>query len=247
MASPAAVWAALVERHPPGAIEFYGTLLVQLVFFWLPSALYIALDPLLPSFSASHKLQPAPKQPSSSEIRHCFLVTLRNQLLVVAITFVPYYLSLPSPLRVSSTLPSLGEFLAHIAASSFLREALFYYSHRLMHMPTLYRRIHKMHHHFTAPVSLASQYAHPIEHIVSNAAPIALPLALLNAHVVTGWAFLAGVLFETATVHSGYDFFAGLAESHDEHHRRFTVNFGVLGVLDRMHGTYGAIPKGKGE
>lgn len=240
-------WASVVERHSAHAIEFYGAIVVQLLSFWLPCALYIALDPLFPSFAASHKLQPAPKQPSASDIRHCFLIVARNQLLSLALAFGIYYLELPSTLRVDAAPPPLTEFLVHIAACCVLREVMFYYSHRLLHVPSLYRLVHKIHHRFTAPVALAAQYAHPIEHVVSNVLPVVLPPALLGAHVLTAWAFLGGVLVETSTVHSGFDFFGGLAELHDEHHRRFTINFGVVGVLDWAHGTDGKEPKPKGE
>ncbi|SPO02384.1 related to C-4 methyl sterol oxidase [Cephalotrichum gorgonifer] len=247
MEAISSAWASLVERHPSHSIEFYGTLLVQLLFFWVPSAIYIALDALFPAFSSAHKLQPPPKQPTAAEVRHCLSVTLRNQLIVAAIAFVPYYYPhlLPSPIRVDPSLPSLTEFLAHFAACCAIREVLFYYSHRLFHVPALYRAVHKVHHRFTAPVALASQYAHPVEHIIANMLPLAVPPALVGAHVVTGWVFLAFMLAETATVHSGFDFFGGLAAMHDEHHRRFNINFGGFGVLDWVHGTDGRVEKGK--
>ena len=247
MESLASTWAALVERHPAHAIEFYGPIVVQLVSFWLPSALYIALDPLFPTFSAAHKLQPAPKQPTSAEIRHCFLVTFRNQLISLGLATTIYYLAIPSPLRVSPELPPLGEVAVHIVACTLMREVFFYYTHRLMHVPSLYRLVHKAHHRFTAPVSLASQYAHPVEHIVSNILPVIGPPAVLGTHILTAWIFLGMILLETCTVHSGYDFFGNLAEMHDEHHRRFTVNFGVVGVLDWAHGTDGTMPPKKQE
>lgn len=97
--------------------------------------------------------------------------------------------------------------------------------------------MHKTHHRFTAPVALASQYAHPLEHVAANTLPIVLPPLLLRSHVLTLWAFLAYQLVETATVHSGYDFFRGLARKHDRHHERFDVYFGGLGFLDWLHGT----------
>jgi sterol desaturase/sphingolipid hydroxylase (fatty acid hydroxylase superfamily) len=239
--SLASAWASIVDRHAAHDIEFAGTLLVQLVFFWLPSTIYIAIDAFFPRFSARHKLQPPPKQPTASEVRHCLLITLRSQLISVVLALIPYYLSaahhIPPALRVSPTLPSPAEFVTHFAACCLLREILFYYSHRALHSPFLYRSIHKIHHRFTAPVSLASQYAHPVEHIVANALPLAIPPAVLKTHVLTAWAFLAFMLVETCTVHSGFDFFGGLAWMHDEHHRRFNVNFGAFGMLDWLHGT----------
>lgn len=39
-------------------------------------------------------------------------------------------------------------------------------------------------------------------------------------------------------VHSGYDFAGGVARMHDLHHERFVGNYGTIGVLDRVYGTY---------
>ncbi|KAH7311612.1 fatty acid hydroxylase superfamily-domain-containing protein [Stachybotrys elegans] len=143
----------------------------------------------------------------------------------------------PPVFRVEAKLPAMSEVLRDVTLCILLREVLFYSSHRALHMPSVYRRIHKTHHKFTAPVSFASQYAHPLEHLVSNAAPIAIPAAALHVHVVTLWVFMVWQLLETATTHSGYDFLAGAARKHDRHHERFDVYFGGIGILDWLHGT----------
>lgn len=39
---------------------------------------------------------------------------------------------------------------------------------RLVHLPLLYKHIHKKHHEWTAPIGVVSIYAHPLEHIVSD-------------------------------------------------------------------------------
>lgn len=108
-------------------------------------------------------------------------------------------------------------------------EIIFYYAHRLLHLPSLHRRIHKTHHRFTAPVALATQYTHPLEHMQGNTLPIVLPAIVFRVHMLTFWAVLAWMLVETTTVHIWYDFFRGAAIMHDAHYEKFNVEFGGLG------------------
>ena len=236
------IWAHIVATYSPQTIEFTGTLIAQILSFWLPSLVYLCLDSIAPAYSQRHKIQPAPKQPSAKEIRYCFSVVAQNQVITSALHLLQLCAVTRlgvrnSSYRIEASLPGFPELLRDVAISLLLREALFYYSHRLLHNTYFYARIHKKHHRFTAPIALAAQFAHPIEQIVANALPISLPPQILGSHVLTFWVFLAYELFNTATVHSGYDFFSNKARMHDLHHEKFNLNYGSLGLLDWVHGT----------
>ncbi|OBT64908.1 hypothetical protein VE03_06394 [Pseudogymnoascus sp. 23342-1-I1] len=234
-------WQATVEAYSPQVLEICGTLFIQLAFFWIPCAFYQSIDLFFPAFSYRHRIQPAPKA-TPPELWYCFYIVVRNQvmatLLHVGLLFGVSYLGETSSYRIDTSLPGAFEITRDLVFCIAIREVIFYYSHRLLHQPRFYVPIHKFHHRFVAPVAMAAEFAHPFEHLVSNILPVSLPPQLINSHIITAWLFIAYVLLETVTVHSGYDFGGNLASMHDLHHEKFMVNFGTVGWLDRFHGTY---------
>jgi sterol desaturase/sphingolipid hydroxylase (fatty acid hydroxylase superfamily) len=241
MASIPVSWKQIINTYSPQTIEFTGTLLLQLLTFWLPAFFYLSLPYILPSFSSRHKLQSPTHQPTASELRDCFKVVLRNQVLSSLFHLLLLGLNAATggrpSYRITATLPSWVEILRDFVSSIVLREIFFYYAHRLLHTPRFYKSIHKTHHRFTAPVSLSAQYAHPLEHFFANILPVSLPGMILHTHIVSFWVFLGFELWETATTHSGYDFLNGMARRHDAHHEKFNIWFGSFGWLDLVHGT----------
>lgn len=235
-----ATWSQTISSASPFAIEFYGTLGIQLVAFWIPSLLLLALDHLSPSFSSKHKIQSRPN-PTSNQIHHCITVVALNQVLgatiklceLVALRLTGRH----SFYRFDPTIPSPAEIIRDCTICVLGCEIIFYYSHRLLHAKSLYQRIHNQHHRFKAPIALAAQYAHPFEYLMSTILPFWLPAQILGCHMVTCFVFWTAATLETVVAHSGYDVFGVLSKKHDLHHEKSRVNFGTLGFLDWIHGT----------
>lgn len=233
-------WADLLSEYSPTTVNLAGTYLLQLFSFVFPCLILDFLLPALaPKFALRHKTQPPQKQPSPAQVRHCVLVAAQNNLLVlIPYTIATIYTQPGQELySVSPMLPSFFTLAWELLLCILVREALFYYIHRGLHHPSIYQYIHKTHHSFPCPVSWTSQYAHPVEHIVSNVLPVMLPPALLGSHQVTLWTFAWIAAVEGVVDHSGYTFFGKAAKAHDRHHERSLGDYGTVGILDWWHGT----------
>ncbi|XP_061188759.1 fatty acid hydroxylase domain-containing protein 2-like [Saccostrea echinata] len=136
------------------------------------------------------------------------------------------------------TPPSISSFFLHFSGFIVIEEIGFYYAHRLLHSSFFYKRIHKKHHEWTAPVGLTAVYAHPVEMLISNLIPFLCGPVVFASNLVTSLWWFAIAFTVTIIHHSGYHLpLLPSPEFHDFHHLKFTGNYGVLGVLDRLHGT----------
>ncbi|KAG8901416.1 C-4 sterol methyl oxidase, partial [Tulasnella sp. 403] len=142
--------------------------------------------------------------------------------------------------------------LATQVAIFFVFEDFWHYvAHQCLHYGPLYRRIHKLHHKFSAPFGLAAEYAHPLEILILGTGTIGGPLAYCwltgNLHIVTVYTWITLRLWQAVDAHSGYDFPWSLhnifplwsgAEHHDFHHMAFTNNYSTsFRYLDYIFGT----------
>lgn len=117
-------------------------------------------------------------------------------------------------------------------------EIMFYFGHRAMHLPILYKHVHIVHHEFEQKfkehVPLANFYSHPLEFLYVHSL-IMFGTLIQRAHIVNMVLTGAGAGIVTMYLHSGFDI-PGIM-GHELHHQRPKFNFGALGVLDYIFGT----------
>ncbi len=137
--------------------------------------------------------------------------------------------------------------LLHLPIFLLIEDFSFYWLHRALHTPFLYKHVHKMHHTFKQPNGWAVAYAHYLEYIFVNATGVFLGPILLKSHVITMWIWIVVRLLEGVDGHSGYDFwfspfryfpFRPGANVHDYHHSHNIGNYGSFFTFwDKLCGT----------
>lgn len=130
-----------------------------------------------------------------------------------------------------------------------IHDTYFYWLHRAMHQPNLYRWIHRTHHRSVNPTPMAALSFHPLEAILEFAfIPITVfvfPIHPLALGILAFWSMVWNIVG-----HLGYEFFpSGItrhwlgqwlntATHHNLHHQKGRLNYGLyFNVWDRLMGT----------
>ena len=131
----------------------------------------------------------------------------------------------------------------------FLHDTWFYWTHRWMHRPAVFRAAHAVHHASRPPTAWAAMSFHPIEAVTGavvipalvflvpiHAGMLGLVLTIMTVMGVTnhmGWE-----MFPRALVHSRLGDWLITASHHNRHHESYTCNYGLyFRVWDHLCGT----------
>ena len=150
---------------------------------------------------------------------------------------------------IDTALPGFWELYRMFFVANLINGWGFYFSHRLLHHKALYPHIHKQHHTYKGTISIAAEYAHPVEQLISNQLPTVGGCLLGGFPFFVWFVWLSIRLEETYEGHSGYSFHGSFAHKwlglthgshacyHDFHHTKNRGNFGGPEYLDYFFGT----------
>jgi lathosterol oxidase len=130
-----------------------------------------------------------------------------------------------------------------------LHDSWFYWTHRLMHRPSLYKKVHAVHHASRNPTAWAAMSFHPWESI-SGAVLIPALVLLVPIHFAALLLVLTVMTVMGVTNHMGWEIFPRslvhsrlggwliTASHHQRHHAKYLCNFGLyFRFWDRLCGT----------
>jgi len=119
-----------------------------------------------------------------------------------------------------------------------IHDAYFYWTHRMMHHPWIYKYVHKVHHKSISPSPWAAYSFHPIEALV-QALFFPILLFTIPIHQNTAVIFLIYMIVRNVMGHLGFEFFPkGFVSKkwlnwhtttthHNMHHQYFSCNYGL--------------------
>ncbi|XP_076316041.1 fatty acid hydroxylase domain-containing protein 2-like isoform X2 [Tachypleus tridentatus] len=222
-------------------MNVWGTFLVTFAVYWGVGGLYTVMDLTgKPAFLLRYKIQEnVPYPVKHTQVLRVIKQVLVNQIIMgIPFLIIGHYFMNLRGYSTGKELPTFQWVLLELSVFILVEEVAFYYSHRVLHHPRFYKYIHKQHHEWAAPIAITAIYCHPLEHIFSNVLPPFLGVLFMGSHTATCWLWFTIAILSTLNAHSGYHFpFFPSPEAHDFHHLKFNQNYGVLGVLDRFHGT----------
>ena len=135
-------------------------------------------------------------------------------------------------------------FVVQIVVMALVHDSYYYWAHRWMHHPKVFRHVHRLHHGFHNPTPFASYAFHPLEAIVEVAwiAPLAFVMPI---HPLALACYVVFLTVLNVVSHLGHEFYPApvarwfiTSTHHNMHHTRGRGHFMLyFNFWDRLMGT----------
>lgn len=240
-----ATWRFATDTFTDFQLKTVVTFIIHEICYWGAYIPFYIAD-AIPYFRR-WKVQLDKENTTSAQMNCARGVLLNHFLLVLPIIVAthPIFDLLGMKSSVDSV-PTVPQMALQIFAFFLIEDFVFYWGHRALHTPFLYKHVHSVHHQHAAPFGIAAEYAHPLEVLFLGTATLAGPM-VYPPHLFTLYVYLALRCLQTVECHSGYEFpwslnrwfpLYGGAYFHDHHHRIHSGNYSSTFVwVDALFGT----------
>ncbi|MGV6848382.1 MAG: sterol desaturase family protein [Marinibacterium sp.] len=210
---------------------------------------HLVVHHLLHRSLAHRKIRPV--TPGAAQIRREIATSLRTIAIFAAVGTGISLAELGGLVAIYMRIPDLGIawFLASIVLIIVAQDAWFYWAHRAMHHPWLFRRLHRVHHLSHAPTAFTSYSFNGSEALI-HAAFLPAFVALVPMHPAALLVFVVHMMLRNAIGHCGVELFPARRDGrplfgwlasvthHDLHHAQAGYNLGLYFTWwDRWMGT----------
>jgi sterol desaturase/sphingolipid hydroxylase (fatty acid hydroxylase superfamily) len=191
------------------------------------------------------------KSAAASQMRREFMTSLRTAVIFSlsgALTVLAQNAGAITMLGAPEN-PGWGYFAVNLAAIIIAHDAWFYWTHRLIHHPRLFRRAHRTHHKSHIPTPWTA-YSFDMTEAAINAAYLPLFLIVMPTSILVIIVFLTHMIVRNVIGHCGYELFPARRDGrplvdwlttvthHDLHHAQAGWNYGLYFTWwDRLMGT----------
>jgi len=210
---------------------------------------YLVINIALAAHLRSRKIRS--RTPNAAQIWREILVSMRTVLIFACTGTVISLAALNNLIPIYDQIATYG--LAYFTGSILFivvaHDAWFYWSHRMMHNPRLFRLLHRTHHRSHNPTPFTS-YSFDSGEAVINAIFLPLFVAIVPMHPLALLIFVIHMMLRNALGHCGYEVFPAnrhghplfgwltTVTHHDLHHAHAGYNMGLYFTWwDRWMGT----------
>ena len=172
-------------------------------------------------------------------------------LIFVGVAVIVFYSPLSAYNKVYDDIESYGwgYWWLSVVVMILLHDTYFYWTHRAMHHPKIYRHVHLVHHLSQNPSPWAAFAFHPFEAVI-EAGIVVLIAFLFPFHLSALLTFLLFMTVYNAYGHLGFELYPikfhaswigrwiNTSVIHNKHHEKFNGNYGLYFLFwDRWMGT----------
>jgi sterol desaturase/sphingolipid hydroxylase (fatty acid hydroxylase superfamily) len=188
------------------------------------------------------------RRPSNKALRREVMYSLSTAVVFATVGLATFHLVQAGVAHMYVSVDDYGWpwWFASIAIAIVIHDAYFYWTHRAMHHPWLFKRVHRVHHLSTSPSPWAAYAFGPAEALIS-ALVFPLILLVMPMHQLAAFAFLIYMIVMNVIGHLGIELYPRwwaasrwtgwytTSTHHNLHHRDFAGNYGLyFTVWDKL-------------